>query len=262
MTKLVELRRKYQEYLDKKARDISYNLSFNIFENPEDDKKRDTTKLILKYISELYLAAKIEKNYTANPNFEAAYHQSITSELEFLIARILFHFQNQNKLNWKISLRRQKKDIKTNKLVVPDIKIEKNNKLICVIEVKAKAGWVQPVFKKNDNSIVAEEYISKFNKQIEKYAEFGNLGKENVYVLLPTLTMVSKKRDKAKFFVKDYKREFSSNTKLPEENFILLSNNVYLDLAEENTNIQFLPSLDFDNFIKNLAKNTTGLEIK
>src|SRR3989344_7575268 len=99
--KLIKLKKDYYNYLDRKARYIAYNIS----------KKQKVTKLLLDYIGELYDSAKSEISFK-NEKFEAAYHPPITSELEFLIARIFYYYSNFKKLEWKIYLRRQKGELK------------------------------------------------------------------------------------------------------------------------------------------------------
>jgi len=128
--KLTKLKKDYYNYLDRKARYIAYKLS----------KSQPATKLILDYIKELYESAKVDN--LKNNKFESAYHNPISSELEFLIARVLYHYSNFKKTDWKIYLRRQVGK------TAPDIRIESNNKTLAIIEVKAKAGWIQPFFSK------------------------------------------------------------------------------------------------------------------
>nr|HQU93594.1 hypothetical protein [Pyrinomonadaceae bacterium] len=66
----------------------------------------EISALVLKTIVELYKAAKAESSFT-NDKFETAYHSPITGELEFLVARILYHYSSVNGRGWKILLRRQ-----------------------------------------------------------------------------------------------------------------------------------------------------------
>ena len=127
--KLAQLKKDYYNYLDRGARHLAYKLV----------EKRPVTKLLLSYISDLYDSAKCEKFYV-NENFETAYHSPISSDLEFLVSRILYHYSGKLDLGWKIYLRRQYQK------TAPDIRIDKNNKTIAIIKVKAKAGWIQPFF--------------------------------------------------------------------------------------------------------------------
>lgn len=85
--------------------------------------------LVLKTIVDLDKAAKVESSFT-NENFETAYHSPITGELEFLVARILYHYSSLNGRGWKILLRRQ-----VNK-TAPDIRVEVQGKTIAVIRVR------------------------------------------------------------------------------------------------------------------------------
>ena len=126
--KLVNLRKDYYALLDNKAKTISKKLSKN---NP-------VTQEILKALNEMYKSVDCEKDFINN-SFECAYHGPVTPEFEFFVSRILYHYSKIKKLEWKIYLRRQSKG-KDGKLHVPDIRIEKNNKTIAIIEIKAKAN--------------------------------------------------------------------------------------------------------------------------
>ncbi|MBL0255097.1 MAG: hypothetical protein IPQ27_09070 [Chitinophagaceae bacterium] len=89
------------------------------------------TERLLKTIIDLYQSAKVEQAFK-DEYFETAYHSPITGELEFFIARILFHYSALNDKKWKIYLRRQ--ESKT----APDIRLLKNDKTFAIIEVKAR----------------------------------------------------------------------------------------------------------------------------
>jgi len=91
MNKLIRLKENYYKYLDKKSRHVARLLSM----------KRPITNLLLKYINELYNSARLDASFK-NKNFESAYHNPISSDLEFLVARILYHYSIYKKLNWKI----------------------------------------------------------------------------------------------------------------------------------------------------------------
>ncbi len=247
MKKLIQLKKNYYNYLDRKARHIAFNLS----------KRRKVTNLLLDYISELYDSVKVEKHFT-NEKFESAYHPSVTPELEFLIARILYHYSDIKKLNWKIYLRRQFQK------TAPDVRIEKDGKTIAVIEIKAKVGWMQYFFsrerEKKDMKRLKEgkidwdpgEAIKVTRAKLSKYARIYKISKDQVFVFLPTLSMVHRKTSKRKLI--DYERDFVNNSRLKKENFILLSKNLILDLSPDCRRKDYQPTDKFERFIKKIIK--------
>lgn len=239
MNGLIKLKREYFNCLDRKANHIASKLT---------DGKL-VTKLLLKHIVALYESAKLEKTFEKPFTFETAHHQLITSDLEFLVSRIMVNYSKKNDLNWKISLRTQKKDLNTKKSVVPDIKIIKNGRVLCIIEIKAKGSWMQPFFKKSNND--KDSCILQAKDQLMKYSNFESCGKENVYVLLPSLTSISKKK-----IAQDpsyYRKAFSENSGLNPNNLILLSNNVFLDLSNPHKE-NFEETKDFEEFINVVKK--------
>lgn len=161
-SKLIKIKKDFYNYLDRKARHIAYKLS----------KSKPVTKLILGYIQELYESAKIGN--LENDKFESAYHNPISFDLEFLISRVLYHYSNFKGMDWKTYLRRQVGK------TAPDIRVELYNKTLAVIEVKAKAGWIQPFFseerykkdmkklKEGKSDFDPKDLIKKVKNQLEK----------------------------------------------------------------------------------------------
>ncbi len=243
--KLIQLKKNYYNYLDRKARHLAFNLS----------KGRKITNLLLDYISELYDSVKVEKDFT-NKEFESAYHPSVTPELEFLIARILYHYSHIKKLGWKIYLRRQVKK------TAPDVRVEKEGKTIAVIEIKAKAGWIQPFFskerEKKDMKRMKEgrsdfdprELIKTAKAQLSKYIKVYKINKDQIFVFLPTLSLVHRKTSNRKFF--DYEKDFVKNSGLKKESFLLLSKNLLLDLSSDCKRKNYQPTDRFEKFIKKI----------
>lgn len=246
--KLINLKKQYFNYLDRKARHIARKLT----------KKQKVTKLLLDYISELYDSANTEKDFS-NDNFQSAYHQPITSELEFLLARIFYHFSNMQKLGWSIRLRKQKKSDRIGKLVAPDIQIEKKGKVIAVIEIKAKAGWMQTFF--SDKRALSdkekgrdpEKIIKKARDQLMKYSCIDGCNKNKIFVFLPTFAHVDRK--KYNDTVENYRKTFANNSTLNKENLIVLSRNASLNLSATNERKTYLPTEDFERFIKNIKRS-------
>lgn len=260
MTKeLIQLKKNYNNYLDKRAKNIAKLLKEN----------KKVSELLLDYISDLYDCANTEKDFS-NSKFQSAYHQPITADLEFLLARIFYHYSIFKKLNWVISLRKQKKNIQTGKLVAPDIKIEKDNKIVAIIEVKAKAGWMQTFFSKQrelkDKKMgrKPEKKIQEAKEQLLKYSCLDDCNKSKVFVFLPTFIHVSRK--KYKDTIENYRKTFAKNSTLNKNNLIILSKNISLNLSSSNPkkdekskkdgkpNKDYEPTNDFENFIKLLTK--------
>jgi hypothetical protein len=252
--KLVQLKKSYYNYLDKKAKHIAFNFS----------EGRKITNLLLDYISELYDSAKVEKDFT-NKKFESAYHPSVTPELEFLIARILYHYSDIKNLDWKIYLRKQFQK------TAPDIRIERNKKTIAIIEIKAKAGWMQSFFSKEreikdtkrlENGEIdhgPQKLIEDMRNQLIKYITTYKINKGQIFVFLPTLICVHRKGSKRT--LKDYENDFVKNSKLKKENFILLSKNLILDLSPECKRKNYQPTNNFEEFINKTSKASHAHQI-
>ena len=218
--------------------------------------KRPITNLLLKYINELYNSARLDASFK-NKNFESAYHNPISSDLEFLVARILYHYSIYKKLNWKIYLRRQVGK------TAPDIRIDKNGKTIAIVEIKAKAGWIQSFFsvekfrkdmkrfKEGKTKKHPNELLKVVKKQFKKYYQEFNIKPDKIFVLLPTWALVHRKKSTLR--VKDYYKEFAKNSGLPKDNLILLSNNLLLNLSSNSVK-QYLPTDRFERFIGKISK--------
>lgn len=244
---IIDVKRKHFSILDDGAKSIAIKLVKDI----------PVSGQILQYIVTLYKSANEEKIFNENELFESAYHQPITADLEFFIARILYHYSKIKKLRWHIYLRKQKKNSSSGKLVAPDIKIEKNNKVVAILEIKAKAGFMKSFFStkialreklKNKNP---EEYIKKNREQLLKYTQIAG-SKKKVFVFLPTFTHVSKKKDSNS--ITEYRKAFQVNSTLPGSNLIILSNDLFLNLETCKDNINLDPTRDFEGFIKLISK--------
>jgi len=206
---------------------------------------------ILRTLSELYVAAKVEKQFESDC-FEVAYHSPVTGELEFLIARILFHFSDKRALGWKILLRRQEKK------TAPDIRVVKNGLTIAVIEIKAKAGWMQGFFSPTQYELDKAKYgatdpsIQRARLQLEKYADAFGILPKNVFLLLPTLALVHRK--KSATTIDGYLAHFAQISGLPSENLVLLSSNLDLDLSYRTGDLE--PTGAFERLLRLLIEIT------
>jgi hypothetical protein len=246
--KLITLKKNYYNYLDRKARHLACKLL----------KKQAVTKLILDYIKELYASAKID-NFD-NAKFKSAYHNPISSDLEFLIARLLYHYSNFKKLDWEIYLRSQSGK------TAPDIRIGCNKKTLAIIEVKAKAGWIQPFFSKETYNKAMKklrqgksgsdprDLIKKQRGQFKKYYEAYHIKPKQIFVFLPTLALVHRKKSKQQ--VDDYENQFVKNSGLPNESLILLSNNRELNLSSNSKRKEYKQTSKFEKFITTLNKHS------
>lgn len=238
----------YYNTLDSKAQAIAENLK----------NEKPVTNEIMKVIIDLYKSAKVEHNFTNIDKFESAYHSPITSELEFVISRILYHYSENNELGWKILLRKQKEK------TAPDIRIERKQKTIAVIEIKAKAGWIQPFLSsdrfdydmerlKNKKSEFNPEVLIRNSKnQLKKYKDTFHLEYENIYFLLPTLTLVHRKRYNKELY--EYVEYFVKTSGLPTDNLILLSKNLRLNLSRADKIENLEPTSCFERMITKLKQ--------
>lgn len=247
MKKLSLLKKAYYNYLDRKARNLAHILK----------RRKNGTKLLLDYIEELYDSAKTDAEF-GNEKFEAAYHNPISSELEFLVARTLYHYSNLKDLGWKIYLRRQRGK------TAPDIRIDIGKRTIAVIEIKAKAGWIQPFFnidrykgdmlKFNSGKSLDDPRlrIAAVTKQFKKYYQEYKIKPKQVFIFLPTLIHVHRTRSKRTLI--NYLRDFARNSRLPESNLILLSGNLSLDLSRSTGRKNYQPTDHLEKLISRLER--------
>jgi uncharacterized protein (UPF0305 family) len=236
---------KFYQTIDEKADDIAKKISNN----------ENVTSDILQFINEIYNeVASYKEHFHDDNKFEVAYHEPITSYLEFFIARILYHFSEIKKLGWKIYLRRQVGK-KPNR-VAPDIRIEKNGKTIAIIEIKAKVGWAQGMFseerfKKYEEK--SEKTINEFRRTLEKYKNLFNIDYSQIFLLIPSLREAHKKIHNESF--EDHINWTSKKTGLSKENIIVLSENLELELEEKEVDRnELFPTNRFENMIKKLER--------
>ena len=194
-------------------------------------KEREITHEIAGVIIDLYKSEAELKKVFEDGSFLMAYHEPISSKLEFFLARLFYHISLKKNLNRKVYLRKQK-----NKCA-PDIRVENGDgKTVFIVEVKANAGWMQcfispEAYKKDDEKgRHPEELIESHKKQLTKYND--TFGTSDVYMFLPTLKSVHRKNYKTDY--EGYKNNFEKNTGLPEDKFVILSSDLHLDLAWEN----------------------------
>ena len=216
--------------------------------------QRAITDKVLNAIIAMYQSAKVEQQFK-DSFFETAYHSPITGELEFFISRILYHQSKALNKGWKILLRRQEKK------TAPDIRLVKNDKTFAIIEVKAKAGWIQPFlsperFQHDKNRLLnlkstfdPDTLIANSKRQLTKYCDAFGITNENVFLLLPTLALVHRKKYVTEF--SGYYDYFATTSGLPKNNLILLSQNKRLDLSYMTSDLS--PTNDFEKLLTKLT---------
>lgn len=204
------------------------------------------TEDTLLFIHFLYQSMQIEQQSFTDDNFESAYHPPITPDFEFLLARLFYHYGKIMGLQWKVLLRRQKQRS------APDIVVQNNQKTIAIIEIKAKAGWIQSQFSKNitdkfeatynegSSDFDPNAFNNRVKKQFEKYCQTYDTNLDQIYLLLPSLNEVHRKRSKQQ--VADYRHHFCGISGIPESNFILLSNNLKLNLSRSPLKESLIPT--------------------
>jgi len=216
------------------------------------------SETIIKTIIELYSSAQVER-VLKDDHFEAAYHATVTGEVEFLISRILYHYSIKKNLEWKIYLRRQKDK------VAPDIRIDIKNKTISIIEIKARGSWIQPFLSKeryendkiklaNGHKFDPDEMINNQRNQLAKYMKVFDLTKSEIFYLLPTLDGVHRLKYKSK--LNDYFNYFGKTSQIPKENFILLSTNMSLNLGCKPDLGNLQPTNHFESMVTRITDSS------
>ncbi len=249
MQKRLNLKKNYYSHLDKKARCVAGKLACN---------KKGVTELLIDDIIELYVSAKVEEDFH-NKSFDSAYYNPITSELEFLIARILYHYSAIKELGWKVYLRKQYKK------TVPDVRVDKNGKTIALIEIKAAIGFMQAVFSKKQYEKDLKSYkagerkydpktgVKEFKAQIKKHLKAHDILKDAFFLFLPSLAHAHRK-----FYglpVQDYEKWFAKCSGLAPANFILLSRNLEFYPSNNSTErTLYKPTSKFERMIRKIEK--------
>jgi hypothetical protein len=220
--------------------------------------KKPVTKLLLETVHELYKSSKLD-NFE-DKNYDAAYHNPITSDFEFYISRFLYHLSDLNNLNWKIHLRCQKNSCS------PDIRIEKNGDTLFIFEIKVKAGWIQEIFsdrryqhevnryKNKERKTHPNEKVKKIKEQLSKYSSAFNIVNDKVFVLITSLENVHRKKDQ-NADINTYKNTFIRNTGLPKENLIVLTNTIDKDMSRINSVEEVEASDSFEKVMSILIDN-------
>jgi hypothetical protein len=246
--KLGGIKKNYYDTLDHLAKDTSSSLTQGL----------PVTENILNAIIGMYSAAKVESIYEEKNRFESAYHAPITSEFEFYVARIMYHYSLMKKLEWHVFLRRQ-----LNK-TAPDVRIEIGNRTVAIIEIKARGGWIQPFLSRDryeadkrklhakKSLYDPDDTIRKLKGQLSKYGDCFHVPRDAIFFLLPTLTLVHRTKYPSK--IGNYYANFANTSGLPRGNLILLSENLKLDLSHPIiTNM--MPTDAFERMVRQVERN-------
>ena len=246
-TNLTGLKRTYYTHLDSKARLIARELS----------EGKSVGLTLLHSIEELYRSARTQESFDED-TFRVRYHAPISSDLEFLVARVFHHYSNFGDMHWSVFLRCQRRK------TAPDVRIEHNGKTLAIVEIKAKAGWIQSFLsreragkdlarlREGKSAFDPKDLIKRVRSQLQKYRETYDITPKQVFVLLPSLALVHRKRSKRT--LKDYKNDFAKNSGLPKSNLILLSNNLRLDLSPVRKGKNYEPTRNFERLVQSLAR--------
>lgn len=243
---IIDLNKSFYDSIDVMSNNIAKKLL----------KEEMVTKDMLLDIVEIYKASGCEKLFE-DENFEAAYHEAVSSKMEFFISRILYHYSKLKSLGWKIYLRRQVGK------TAPDVRIAKNGKTIAILELKAKTGWIQPLFSYDRFEKDMEKFktkkigrnpndlIKRIADQMDKYVSTFGIQKQNIFFILPTFREAHRKKYNKK--LEDYRNFFKKNIGLENKNIIVFSNNLNLDLDNVKSKDDFEPTNEFENFIRYLS---------
>jgi len=243
MADIIKMKRQFYSELDNQAKGVAARIR----------KRLPATPLLLESIHSLYRCAKTERAFQ-NERFECAYHNPVTSEFEFLVSRIIYHSYP----GMKVYLRRQVSK------TVPDVRVERGDKTIAILEMKTKAGWMQPFFsserERKDLKRLEEgksdkdprKQIQSIRDQLLKHTAAFGIGKDRIFMLLPTFTLVHRKRSGRT--MKDYLADFERNSTLSRANLIIMSNNLTLDLGVENDQAELMATDRFERFVRGLGQ--------
>lgn len=242
MASIKDMKKEYYSKLDEKAKAYA-ELS---------KQGKPFTSLLLEDIHSLYMSAKVESDFK-DSRFECAYHNPITSEFEFLVSRIVYHRYP----DLSVYLRRQVNG------TAPDIRMERSGKTVAIIEIKAKAGWMQAFFSKEREAAYLQKLaqgksnkdprkqIAEIRNQLLKYSTSYKIGKDRIFMLLPTFALVHRK--KSQRTMSDYLADFEANSTLSKDNLLIMSNNLRLDLGKEKLDqTRINPTDRMENFLTGL----------
>ena len=116
--------------------------------------------------------------------FKSSFQEFISIDIEFYIARILYHIAKLKEKKWEILL---KKPVEG---VLPDIRIISSDKTIAVIDINI-IEWVRSFFlgefDKKLPPISSEKLLREIREKQVKYIHAFDVKEEEVFVIMPAL---------------------------------------------------------------------------
>lgn len=121
--------------------------------------------------------------------FESSFQEFISVDIEFYIARILYHVAKLKEKKWKILLKKPEGG------VLPDIRIISLDKTIAVIDINI-IEWVRSFFlgefDKKLPPISSEKLLREIREKQVKYIHAFDVKEEEVFVIMPALSLFRK----------------------------------------------------------------------
>ena len=121
--------------------------------------------------------------------FKSSFQEFISIDIEFYIARILYHIAKLKEKKWEILL---KKPVEG---VLPDIRIISSDKTIAVIDINI-IEWVRSFFlgecDKKLPPISSEKLLREIREKQVKYIHAFDVKEEEVFVIMPALSLFRK----------------------------------------------------------------------
>lgn len=148
----------------------------------------------------------------------------------------------------------------------PDVRVTKNGKTIALVEIKAKIGWMQPVFsgeifkkdmarlKSKKSQYSPKSTVDAFKGQVRKHCRAHKVPKDAFFLLLPSLSNAHRTGSKEK--LKDHEAHFVKSSGLPKENFVLLSENLEFHLGDNSVGRKEYKTTDrFERMVERVEKS-------
>ena len=121
--------------------------------------------------------------------FESSFQEFISVDIEFYIARILYHVAKLKEKKWKILLKKPEGG------VLPDIRIISLDKTIAVIDIDV-IEWARSFllggFDKELPPNSPEKLLRKIREKRAKYIHIFDIKEEQIFVIIPALSLFRK----------------------------------------------------------------------
>lgn len=191
-------------------------------------------------------------SYDAMKSYDGQHFEMNTFDLtslniDFHIARLLFHFFKVHRPSWKVCF---KKNVGG---VVPDIRIvdTAEEKIVAIINLLSKE-WLYPFatsesFKEKLPKPDVETLIAQTKEALEQSVRELKISTEDFYLILPTYYLIDKRDGKT---FEEQRAYFADKVGMSVGNLILLSKN--RSLSSEEIKESLLPTEDFNKMIDKL----------